>query len=982
MVILALLPFIGIAKTVAEHPAELFRNARFQNYNMQNGLPSDNCFRILQAPDNAIWISTLHGVARFNGYRWLYFQQEAQRKEQRISSNWAMDMSACNGLIWINTDRGVSSVSSRKFTTSTAHLLHRGWGRIIVIPGAAYLSTWQGIVHYSVKKGKFSDPHLIPGTANQSYLQLFADSEHSVFGIQEDPACFFELRDRKIIRHETVRIGRTKKNIEAVCLAKQGNALFVGTERHGILRYFPASGKAFVAVTEERLKHLDLAVLQPYSIYGRTLLLIGTKGQGLYVFDPMTDELICILPQPEKPETSLSSSIIHDIFVDSYRGIWIATNKGVSYFHPGNQRFKTYFFYRHPVIPENTTINAIQPVSGRQYLIGTASHGLFLYDLSNGKGRAFPLKATISSICKKTENSYLIGTEKGIFLLQLPSGNLQPWSDIRTSVLTLRTLPGNRIGAGTSTGGYLLDDHTGKILFQESLRPGYSDSYRFTKDLLIDRQNRLWLLRFFDGIDCIDLKTGTYIHLAPHLNGTPGVDYHNFTSDSVTGRLFVASTVGLLVADMRHPKQLTMYNSASGLAGDIVERCIFDNRTRQLFYTTPVGLYRFDMVKQHSFLLHRIEQYQQKWFNDLRIDKRSLLLTVSDHFAHYSIPEAIYSTPVKPLIDAIYLDHKLLQTPSSKTVIQNDRHSLDIRFSRPDYALNHEQILQYRLHPFNTEWKYVSGGKIELLGLHPGEYTLQVRTRNLATGQNSRYLLHTIHVDAPFYTTWWFYALLTLLISGVVYLIFWFRNRSRERLIQTRMQLSRDLHDELGANISSINVMASMLQTTAEPNSKQWTFVQNIVTYSRQINETINDIIWNVNPRFDTIPDLVQRMTRYASETLDGTNARYTIDVPEQFPQTGISHLIKHHSYLLFKEAINNCVKYSNASNVLIRFYITQNRFGFEIHDNGIGFDPEKKQSCGNGIFNMYKRAETVRGQLEIRSTPGEGTHILFNKSV
>lgn len=977
-----LIPLVVQSKTVTAHPAELFRNARFQNYTMQNGLPSDNCFRILQSEDNAIWISTLHGVARFNGYRWLYFQQESPQRSQRIASNWAMDMSLCNGSIWIHTDRGVSAVSCRNFTVQKAPVLHSGWGRIVVTPQKAYLSTWQGIVRYRVRKGKLSAPFLLPGTASQSYLQLLANDQHTVFGIQEDPACFFEIRNNQLIRHETVQIGRNTQTIEACCLAKQGNELLIGTKKHGLLSYFPATGKAFTLIPQEKLKDLDLSVIQPYPIYGRTLLLLGTKGKGLYVFDPITNELIHILPQPEMPETSLVSGIIHAIFVDAYKGIWIATNKGVSYFHPGNQRFKTCFFHRHPVIPENTTINAIQPVTGKGYLIGTANNGLFLYDPISDAGRAFPLNATVSSICKKNEENYLIGTDKGIFIWNLHTGKLQPWTTIRVSVLALRTLPGNRIGVGTSEGGYLLDAISGKIIWQESFEPGYSESYRFTKDLYIDGYNQLWLLRFFDGVDKVSLSTGTYQHLAPQLQGTPGIDYHNFTVDSLAGKLYISSTIGLLCTDLQYPKALRIYNSNSGLAGDMVERCIFDNRSQQLFYTTPVGLYRFDPIKKLSFLLHRIAQYQQKWFNDLRIDRRSLLLTVSDHFAYYSIPEAVYSTPVKPLIDAIYLDHKMLNPQSGHTTVPSDRHSLDLRFSSPDYALNHEQILQYRLHPVSTDWKYVSGGKIELLGLHPGAYTLQVRTLNLATGRHSAILRHFLIVEAPFYTTWWFYACLTLLISGIVYLIFWFRNRSQERLIQTRMQLSRDLHDELGANISSINVMASMLQTTTDPQSRQWNFVQNIVTYSRQINDTINDIIWNVNPRFDTLPDLVQRMTRYASETLDSTNARYTIDVPDQFPQSGISHLIKHHSYLLFKEAINNCAKYSEATEVYIRFHITQHRFGFEIQDNGIGFDVALNQSRGNGIFNMHKRAETVRAHFEIRTAPGKGTHLIFTKSV
>ncbi len=194
------------------------------------------------------------------------------------------------------------------------------------------------------------------------------------------------------------------------------------------------------------------------------------------------------------------------------------------------------------------------------------------------------------------------------------------------------------------------------------------------------------------------------------------------------------------------------------------------------------------------------------------------------------------------------------------------------------------------------------------------------------------------------------------------------------------MSLSRDLHDELGANVSSIHIMSSILKANMPQDDTNRSYVNMIDDYSKQIHETVNDIIWNVTPRFDTMQEVVMRMMRYAMTTLDAKGITANFHADEISDKQLIDQRIKYHIYLIFKEAINNCAKYSNATDATIRVAISTKELSCSIEDNGIGFDVEKMKKTGNGLINMQHRANEIKATLTIESVQTEGTRITLKK--
>jgi signal transduction histidine kinase len=144
-----------------------------------------------------------------------------------------------------------------------------------------------------------------------------------------------------------------------------------------------------------------------------------------------------------------------------------------------------------------------------------------------------------------------------------------------------------------------------------------------------------------------------------------------------------------------------------------------------------------------------------------------------------------------------------------------------------------------------------------------------------------------------------------------------------------------------------------------------------------QVSNTINDIIWNVNPKFDSVAELLQKMTRYASESLEAAGISYVVEQPESIPAIALNSKLKYNFFLIFKEGVNNAAKYSKANQVSIRFVCTARALSFEITDDGIGISDEQRGK-GNGLGNMAARAADINAGLTIDTAPEKGTRILL----
>lgn len=199
--------------------------------------------------------------------------------------------------------------------------------------------------------------------------------------------------------------------------------------------------------------------------------------------------------------------------------------------------------------------------------------------------------------------------------------------------------------------------------------------------------------------------------------------------------------------------------------------------------------------------------------------------------------------------------------------------------------------------------------------------------------------------------------------------------KEQEALLAIRNNIAKDLHDDVGATLTNINILNELVKRHVPNNEKANEYLEKSREDIQHVSESINDIVWNINPTFDNADNLIVRMKRYAADMLDGKNIAFKIDFPQDAAGITINMEQRRDVYMIFKEAINNLTKYSAASTAVIKLQIDQHTLTITVNDNGKGFDTTTK-TCGNGLQNMKHRTEKWNGIFSIKSSPGKGTAI------
>ncbi len=200
---------------------------------------------------------------------------------------------------------------------------------------------------------------------------------------------------------------------------------------------------------------------------------------------------------------------------------------------------------------------------------------------------------------------------------------------------------------------------------------------------------------------------------------------------------------------------------------------------------------------------------------------------------------------------------------------------------------------------------------------------------------------------------------------------------AKEKLQLIRDEISRDLHDDVGASLSNINILNELAKRNTDNPLKANEYLNRASEDIQQVSESLSDIVWNINSRYDDLENLFIRMKRYASDMLDGKNIDYEIEFPDHASDLTIGIDKRKDLYFIFKEGVNNIIKYSEATQAKIFIKINQPYLELSIVDNGKGF-PKEKIGVGNGLQNMQHRANVWNAQFKIETEEGAGTSILL----
>jgi ligand-binding sensor domain-containing protein len=284
---------------------------------------------------------------------------------------------------------------------------------------------------------------------------------------------------------------------------------------------------------------------------------------------------------------------------------------------------------------------------------------------------------------------------------------------------------------------------------------------------------------------------------------------------------------------------------------------------------------------------------------------------------------------------------------------------------------------RYRLEGFDTDWSEpATSREARYPKVLPGKYRFQVVACNNDGVWNEAGAGVTIAVVPFWWETLWVRWMVALAMAGTIAGLYQMR-RTRHREIQRlRIRIASDLHDDIGSSLWSITLLSRMLTKHGKLGAEERQDLEEIHRIAIQTSNSIRDIIWLINPAFDTLQDLVLRTQDFAGTLLRGVDYRMNCEgvvLSQKLPFD-----FRHNLFLFFKEALTNIGRHAQATVVEVRIEEQGNAWRLTLQDNGRGFDPAAHTS-GNGLRNLRARAARMKATLEVQSRPGQGTRLTLS---
>ncbi|MNK08679.1 Redox sensor histidine kinase response regulator DevS [compost metagenome] len=197
------------------------------------------------------------------------------------------------------------------------------------------------------------------------------------------------------------------------------------------------------------------------------------------------------------------------------------------------------------------------------------------------------------------------------------------------------------------------------------------------------------------------------------------------------------------------------------------------------------------------------------------------------------------------------------------------------------------------------------------------------------------------------------------------------------KLNEQRLDISRNLHDNIGSQLTFINSFMETLKLMSDAKNEAINDrINNISLFTKDAIIELRDTVWALNSDEFTFEDLRLRILNYVDKAQTAKeNIQFKFEVDEHLENMKFSSAQGINLYRTIQEAVNNAIKYANATEISIRTKTENTGLAISISDNGIGFNPENSNN-GNGLYNMQKRIEEIGGEFVLKSAVGEGTQI------
>jgi ligand-binding sensor domain-containing protein/signal transduction histidine kinase len=908
----------------------------------KEGLPENAVISVIQTRDGYLWLGTLNGLVRFDGNHFTVFNEYNTPGLNSDRIVYLFEDRHTN--LWIGTDTGTVAMAKDGRITNFQIGGAGHEGRLLYAfedsKGIVWFYTADGCTS-RYQEGKMStDPALISKELMLRAAKILIPGQSDSFwSMQYGRVQKWKGNQRE--RDLGIYPWRINTIVASACEDGDGN-LIVGTLGEGVF-WLGADGNWQHISTEQGLS--SAFVLSLCLDRGGNLW-VGTDGEYL----DRIKRKIFNTPSEHR------SWVVQSISRDESGGLWTAFNAhGVSYWITNS--VQDFGVSRH-----QSAWTVL--VDHRQRIwVGTQDEGLFQFQTDHFQPApgAEILGQQIFALFEDHQGWLWAGTTNG-----LARWNGEDWKIFTTpDGLVVRAIAEDAEGClwiGTESRG-LVFFKAGKFISyqkEEGRLPGNDISC-----LCLDRDGVLWvgtsghgLARFYKGKWT---RYSTDNGLASN-----SIDY---IIEDDGGCLWIGSNAGL----MRIQKK-SLNDFTPGPAN------IISCRT----YVETDGLLTRECSAGSQPAACRTRD-GRLWFPTTK--------------GLVSVNPADIKTNLQPplvMIESVLVDGQEQKTNRFSSVWQPSvtvppgHEQLEIHYTGLNFSAPGEVRFKYRLEGHETAWTEAGNARVAYYpNVPPGNYRFHVIAGNEDGKWNETGGVLDVTVQPQFWQTWWFRTAASLCLVGIVVAVVRYLSTQKlrrrlqlleqqEALEKERFRIARDLHDQLGANLTQVALLSEMAEADKHSPAEIESHAQQISQAARETTRSLDEIVWAVNPSNDTLEGLVNYVCKYAQEYLALAGLRYRAEVPAQLPVVNIPPEVRHNVFLAFKEAINNVVKHAQASEVRVRLQLQPGNFALSIEDNGRGMGGlgASAAQTRNGLCNMKKRMDDIGGRFEVGAASERGTMV------
>lgn len=977
-----------------------FDGYRFKNYTQEQGLPHRNVNDLLETSEGDYLVATNNGLAVFNpkgtAYRWNILEEKLEQNS--------------NDAPLIKT-YFINKTPTENPSKSFFSLARDGNGNVFAANANGIYRVIKNEGEWTFQKVYFEDWEVNTKAINK----LFTDSRKDIW-IAADNAIYWMSKD-----------GGIKKNNDF-----GGNSIF--EDRNGKIWIDSGGNNIGIRVFEVKKDGSDAVLTKTYTTKDGLAANIFTNaiahtedGRIFVTSDAKLYEFL-----PDAPETGVKFKLLDNIAIrpatDRSGNVWFITpGKGVAKFSP--KSFTT--FDERDGIPGEFISSIFSNQSGdifftvgSEKLIRRDSKGKIesivpfglekrnwihnFLDLQAADGewwipsvqglRRYPKVANFGDLAK-TPPKKVYTTADGLF----GNGVFAIFKDSRGDIW---------ISTSDNDNNLVRFERATEKIYQYTTADGLPE-----KNAPIsfgeDAAGNIWF-SFYLG-ELYRYKDGKFRQFTA-ADGIPKGLVSNMLSDK-KGRFWLAmGSRGLFRIDNPYddaPKFVN-FSTAEGLSSNRT-LCLTEDDFGRIYVGTGRGINRLELERKRVKIFTQADGLPGNIVSGCgKSSDGKLWFTSNNSLIQFGSQADAPAKPPPIFIDSLSINgnarnvSELGETEIKDLEFASDERQIQIGFFA--ISLDTGETLRYQYKLEGQDWSQPNEQRTISLNLSAGTYNFQVQAVNSDGIVSAKPATISFKINLPVWQRWWFLILSSIFITLILYSIYQYRTKnllrinaalteanrleenlrmSREERIaelqRVRTRIATDLHDDIGSSLTQIAVLTEVARGQASSIQAEnlTTPLERIKNVSKELVAVMSDVVWAINPQKDFLHDLVQRMRRFASDVFTGRGIKFEFTAPEIEGNLQLGANIRREVFAIFKESVNNAVKYSECTAAAVKFRIEENRLFLEISDNGGGFDTKvvlsddfRPEFGGNGLINMRRRALELGGICEILSEIGRGTTV------